>query len=364
MRLGTRILKPFLRFAVAGCVLILAGCGGITSLLLQSRLERGGYLVSWDADEGRVLSGLSYGEGKVHRYDLYLHKSIKPESEAPLLLLVHGGAWMGGKRDDMAYACKYYGKNGCITATMDYSLISEKRPGVTIKTMLDEIAACTAALKKQLETEGYHISGMAIGGTSAGGHLSMLYAYSRGKDSAIPIAFVFEKVGPVSVTKDFWDEKTAAALIAYGAGIQVDSKKLDTPEVIEVGNGLSPLHFVGDGTPPTIFAYGGKDDLVKPVHRDALAKALEEHHIANIRIDFPNSNHALWDDPDCVEQFRKAVLEYCVKYLKLPPVKTDVEAAATTEDATATAAAASSETTTAAEAATTSEATPVTAKEK
>ena len=324
--IGRRILRVFLRTTAVLCILFLSGCG-LAALWYQRSLNRGGYLESWNADEGRVLSGLSYGEGAANKYDLYLHKSIKPESEAPLLLLVHGGAWMGGNRSDMAYACKYYGKKGCITATMDYSLISEKHPEVTIKTMLDEIAACTAALKKQLEKEGYHVSGMAIGGTSAGGHLSMLYAYSRGKDSAIPIAFVFEKVGPVSVTKDFWDEKTAAALIAYGAGIRVDPKKLDAPEVIEAANSLSPLHFVGDGIPPTIFAYGGRDDLVKPVHRDALAKALEEHHIANVRIDFPNSNHALWDDPDCVEQFRKAVLEYCVKYLKLPPAATNIEAA-------------------------------------
>ena len=332
--IGRRLLRVLLCSAAAACITFLSGCG-LAALLYQRNLNRGGYLESWDADEGRVLAGLSYGEGAANKYDLYLHKSVKPETEAPLLLLVHGGAWMSGSRSDMAYACKYYGKKGCITATMDYSLVSDKHPEVTIKTMLDEIAACTAALKKQLETEGYHVSGMAIGGTSAGGHLSMLYAYSRGKDSAIPIAFVFDKVGPVSVTKGFWDEKTAAALIAYGAGIQVDPKKLDTPEAVEAANSLSPLHFIKDGTPPTIFAYGGRDDLVKPVHRDALAKALEEHHIPNVRIDFPNSNHALWDDPDCVEQFRKAVLEYCVTYLKLPPAKTDVEA--TTSETTSVA---------------------------
>ena len=337
--IGRMILRFFLRTTAVICILFLSGCG-LAALLYQRNLNRGGYLESWNADEGRVLTGLSYGEGAANKYDLYLHKSIKPESEVPLLLLVHGGAWMGGKRDDMAYACKYYGKNGCITATMDYSLISEKHPEVTIRTMLDEIAACTAALKKQLETEGYHVSGMAIGGTSAGGHLSMLYAYSRGRDSAIPIAFVFDKVGPVSVTKDFWDEKTSAALIAYGAKVQVDPKKLDTPEATEAANSLSPLHFIKDGTPPTIFAYGGRDDLVRPVHRDALAKALDEHHIANVRIDFPNSNHALWDDPDCVEQFRKAVLEYCVTYLKLPPAKTDAEAKTADEAAPASEAAA------------------------
>lgn len=315
--LGRRILRAFLWAVCIICVLFISGCG-LAALWYQRSLDRGGYLVSWDAEEGRVLSGLSYGEGAANKYDLYLHKSIKPESEAPLLLLVHGGAWMGGNRSDMAYACKYYGKKGCITATMDYSLVSEDHPEVTIKTMVDEIAACTAALKKQLDAEGYRVSGLAIGGTSAGGHLAMLFAYSRGKDSAIPIAFVFEKVGPVSVGKEFWGAKTAAALIGYGARVKVDPAHLDAPETVEAANSLSPLHFIGDDTPPTIFAYGGKDDLVKPVHRDSLAKALEEHHIANVRIDFPNSNHALWSDPDCTEKFREAVLDYCTKYLKLP----------------------------------------------
>jgi len=314
--LGRRILRVFTWTLVTGVVLIVSGCG-IAAALYQRSLTRGGYLESWDKDDGRVLSGLSYGEGGAKKYDLYLHKSIDPKSEVPLLLFVHGGSWMFGQRGDMAYACKYYGKKGCITATMDYSLISEDHPEITIKTMLDEITACTTAIKKQLEQEGYHVSGMAIGGTSAGGHLSLLYAYSRASESAIPLAFVFEKVGPVAFSKEVWGAKNAASMLSLGMGKKFSQEQLGTPEGIEAANSLSPLHFVGEKTVPTIFAYGGKDTLVKPVHRDGLAKALEEHHVPNIRIDFPNSDHAMWNDPDCMEKFREAVLKYCSQYLKL-----------------------------------------------
>ena len=52
---------------------------------------------------------------------------------------------------------------------------------------------------------------------------------------------------------------------------------------------------------------------------DELAKALEEHHVPNIRIDFPNSDHIMWNDQDCMERFREAVLQYCGQYLKLSP---------------------------------------------
>ncbi len=316
---GKTILRIFIRTMIVICVFCLSGCA-IGALLYRRALERGGYTESWDEADGRILTGLSYGEGEANRYDLYLHKSIDPKSETPLLLFVHGGAWMEGSRGDMAYACKYYGKKGCITATMDYSLISEGHPEITIETMLDEITACTAALKKQLETEEYRISGMAIGGVSAGGHLSLLYAYSRAADSAIPLAFVFEKVGPVSFRKEFWGEKIAAALIGGGTGNPVSPDQLDTREAIDAADSLSPVHFIGSGSPPTVFAYGGKDTLVRTVHRDALAGALDEHHVPNIRVDFPNSNHAMWDDSDGTERFREAVLQYCGQYLKLSPV--------------------------------------------
>ena len=317
---GRRSRRILLGFSLAAGLfaLVAAGCASAGALFFRSNFRKGGYLESWDEKDGRVLSSLSYGEKRTDKYDLYLPAGVKPDSETPLLLMIHGGSWTTGQREDVAYACKYYAKKGCITATMDYSLVSDNHPEITIKTMLDEITACTAALKKQLEKEGYRVSGMAIGGYSAGAHLALLYAYSRAADSAFPIAFVFEKVGPVSFRREFWDERTSAALIGYGAGIPADPKKLDTPELIEAADALSPLHFVREGVPPTIFAYGGKDTLVRPVHRIELAKALEEHHVPNRCIEFPNSNHMLWNDPDSTEEFREAVLRYCRQYLKLP----------------------------------------------
>ena len=328
MKLSGRKIRRILIWSLLAFNLVLcAGCG-LSSLVLQKNLKQGGYTESWSADDGRVLSGLSYGTAKANKYDLYLPNSLDPKTDAPLLLLIHGGSWTEGKRGDVAYACKYYAKNGCIAATMDYSLISQKTPDVTVKTMLDEITACIAAIKKQLEKEGYHAPKLAVGGFSAGGHLALLYAYSRASESAIPVAFVFDKVGPVSFHREFWGDRIAAMLIGYGARIQVDPKKLDTPEMKAAADSLSPLHFVGPKSVPTIFAYGGKDDLVKPIHRDELAKALEEHHVPNVRVDFPNSNHMLWDDPDSTETFRKAVLQYCETYMnRKPPVEQKKEAA-------------------------------------
>ncbi len=314
---GKRIRRVLIVFLMAVCLVLLL-CAGCVRNALQKNLRQGGYMESWSEDDGRVLSGLSYGKEASNKYDLYLPKNLDPKADAPLLLLIHGGSWTGGKRDEVAYDCKYYAKNGCITATMDYSLVSDKND-VTIKTMLDEITACIAALKQRLAKEGCQAPKLAVGGFSAGGHLALLYAYSRASESAIPVAFVFDKVGPVSFHREFWGDRIAAMLIGYGARVTVDPKKLDTPELKAAADTLSPLHFVNEKSVPTVFAYGGKDDLVKPIHRDELAKALEAHHVPNVRVDFPNSNHMLWDDPDSTETFRKAVLQYCDKYMNRKP---------------------------------------------
>ena len=154
MKLSGRKIRRILIWSLVVLNLVLcAGCG-LSGLVLQRNLKQGGYTESWSADDGRVLSGLSYGTAKANKYDLYLPKDLDPKADAPLLLLIHGGSWTEGKRGDIAYACRYYAKNGCITATMDYSLVSDKNPDVTIKTMLDEITACIAAIRKQLENEG------------------------------------------------------------------------------------------------------------------------------------------------------------------------------------------------------------------
>ena len=122
---GRKIRRTLILSLTLLCLALFAACA-ISGLVLQKNLKQGGYMESWSADDGRVLSGLSYGTEKTNKYDLYLPADVERGKDAPLLLLIHGGSWTEGNRGDIAYACKYYAKNGCITATMDYSLVSKE----------------------------------------------------------------------------------------------------------------------------------------------------------------------------------------------------------------------------------------------
>ena len=261
------------------------------------------------------MTGLVYNAAKGLEYDMYIPAGLEDGVNTPLLLLIHGGAWNSGKRQDIAYACKYYAKHGCIVVALDYSLVSEKHPEVTLYTMLDEISGCIGAIRDYLGEHGYRALKIALGGFSAGGHLTMLYSYSRAEESPMPIAFVFEKVGPSDLSEKAFSPEMFAGIVSLGTGRRIAASDLGLPESQRLVASLSPVSFITTNSIPTIFAYGGKDDLVKGHHRKALAEALEANSIAHVAVDFPNSHHGMWGDPDRTEEFRKDVLSYCNLYM-------------------------------------------------
>ena len=312
-------LRKFL-VAAAICVagIVVLSCAGcITSVLvLRHCLKQGGYLEEWSKGDGEEITGLVYDKTRDLKYDMYIPKDLDKEKNVPLLLFVHGGAWKVGRRQDISYACKYYAKHGCITATLDYSLYSDEHKENTMYTMLDEITACIGAMKSELSGRGYRTPRIALGGFSAGGHLALLYAYSRAAESPLPIAFTCVKVGPSDFGEKAWGAEMSAGLVLAGTGKTLSASDLDKPEGKSLVDSVSPVAFVTAASAPTIFAYGGKDNLVKRHHRDVLSEALKKNGVEYIGIDFPNSHHGMWNDPEKVEEFRKAVLTYCERYMK------------------------------------------------
>ena len=289
----------FLALAVASILTI--GCAGKPE--------------AWSQKDGQFIPNQVYDKEKNLVYDMYIPKDLNKDAPVRLALFIHGGAWKGGNRHNIAYACRYYAKQNCVTATIEYSLLSPEHPEVTIPTMLDEITACIKAIKEKLEAKGYQTSKIALSGISAGGHLALLYSYSRAEESPIPIAFVFEFVGPTDFCERTIGAEDSAKLLSFITGKTIKPEHLSKPKVKKLAESLSPISFVTEKSVPTIYAYGGKDGLVKSCHRDVLTQALEKNGVPHVCVDFPNSNHGMSNDPDKIKEFRKAVMSYCDKYM-------------------------------------------------
>ncbi|MBR0191068.1 MAG: alpha/beta hydrolase [Thermoguttaceae bacterium] len=302
MTFKSKIVLDFCGFLVlAAASILVIGCGGFGE--------------PWSPEDGQLIPNQVYDKDRNLVYDLYIPKDLKKDVPVRLMLFIHGGAWKGGNRHEQDYACRSYAKSGCVTATIEYSLLSGKHPEVTILTMLDQITACIRDIKEKLAAEGYQTSKIALSGVSAGGHLALLYSYSRAEESPIPIAFVFEFVGPSDFCERTLGAKDSAGFISFVTGQKINPEDLNKPEIKELGESLSPISFVTEKSVPTICAYGGKDWLVPPCHRDALVQALEKNGVPHVCVDFPNSDHGMGNDPDKAEEFRIAVFSYCEKYM-------------------------------------------------
>ena len=234
----------------------------------------------------------------------------------------------------MEMLCKSYGSLGFITATMGYTLLMNNYEQANIFRMIDEITAAIKSIKKELINAGFDGDKleMAIGGFSAGGHLSLLYAYGFGKNSPIPIKFVINMCGPVTLedyyyiqlknmddTLDNIDSKnikkareeekvipisklgteSSIKLLAMllnlflGRGPledfdQLYDEKNDSIiysekyyEIFKKINYSLPVFYIDENTIPTLNIYGGKDDIVGIGQYPYLENKFLEHKNTN-----------------------------------------------------------------------------------
>ena len=169
------------------------------------------------------------GDPDENNYDLYVPNTAKRDDKHLVMLFIHGGAWVSGLKTDMNQYVYEFANQGYITATIKYTLLNKNsllvegtdNPELSLFRDLDEIDACIASIKANLAKLGFDTSKtqLAIGGGSSGAHLTMLYAYSRGQRSPLPIKFLLNAVGPTDITPDTWMKFKANEDDCLDAGI-------------------------------------------------------------------------------------------------------------------------------------------------
>ena len=161
-------------------------------------------------NEFNVNNGLDYeGDKSSNNYDLYVPDAASRDGKHVVVLFIHGGAWVSGFKTDVNPYIQEFAKEGYITATIKYTLLKRTMDDSSLSIFrdLDEIDACIASIKHVLGNDlGFDTTktNLVIGGASSGAHLAMLYSYSRGSRSPLPIKFIVDAVGPVDIKPENW----------------------------------------------------------------------------------------------------------------------------------------------------------------
>ncbi|MCO5295434.1 MAG: alpha/beta hydrolase [Fimbriimonadaceae bacterium] len=220
--------------------------------------------------------GIVYSHAGGESLEMDIHRPATVEGALPCVVVIHGGSWIGGKREDMDALAKALAEKGLVAANITYRLA--KAPQFhRWPAMLDD--AQTAVRFLRANAAKYHVDPMRMGsaGASAGGHLALFLGCRDTRDPdpkeypevSSRVSAVLDLFGPTDMTQDY--PRNVAIDFLYQT---VLGKPRDKAEA-EIRD-ASPLLFIDKRSAPVFIVQGLVDPLVNPHQSQMLEAKLKE----------------------------------------------------------------------------------------
>jgi len=254
-----------------------------------------------------TFRNVSYGSDSQQVYDLYLPEG-RTTSTTKVIVLIHGGGWTEGDKDDMDNFV---------------SLMQREHPNhaiVNVNYVLASVAPMVPAFPNQFldieavlqkitsEQEDLQIlPEFGLIGTSAGAHLALMYDFVY--DTTDQVKFVANILGPTDFTDPFYanDPNFAIAL-----SLLVDESQY--PEGTNYAEATSPVYQASTSSSPAALFYGNQDPLVPLSNGASLDAALSNSQITHSFTTYNGGHGDDWSVTD-IQNLQTQISEYIETYL-------------------------------------------------
>ena len=228
------------------------------------------------------LSSYEYLSSNGDPLALDLYEPVQTDAPLSCVVIIHGGSWKGGNREEIADLNRYLAARGYAVAAIDYHLA----PRWTFPVARQDVFAAIRFLKAHAQAFHLDPGKFVLLGRSAGGQIALSAAYAR-EDPAIRGVVVFYTPNDL-----VWGYANPSnPLIMNSCKVIEDYLGGPPGRVPGVYEGSSPLRFVDIGTPPTLMIHGGRDELVSPLHEERLSRRLGEFHRPFYYLRLPWATH-------------------------------------------------------------------------
>jgi acetyl esterase/lipase len=119
---------------------------------------------------------VSYGTDPAQKFDVYVPNAAA--SPLPLIIFVHGGAWIAGDKGDVAAIAVFLANQGFVVINMNYRLL----PTFSYPAPMEDIQMVLQWASRNSGQYRIDVTRIGMSGHSAGGHLSSLYALTQDKN--------------------------------------------------------------------------------------------------------------------------------------------------------------------------------------
>ena len=214
----------------------------------------------------RVTCNIDYwGDGqRRHRLDVYQSR-LAPPGPAPVMVYIHGGAWMIGEKREQGKPMMYeLVARGWVCVAINYRL----SPKATWPDHIVDAKRAVAWVKEHIGEYGGDPDFVAVSGGSAGGHLCALLALTNG-DPAFQPGFEdadtsVQACVPFYGVMDLTGSPDGSAIFGPGLLKMLEKRVMKTTESThpELFRAASPTFRVREDAPPFFVLQGVNDTLV------------------------------------------------------------------------------------------------------
>jgi acetyl esterase/lipase len=224
----------------------------------------------------------------------------------PIVVLIHGGCWLAGTRQDYTRFGIQLASRGYAAASIDYRLSEE----ASYPAAIEDCRTAIQWLNDHASTYGIDRERIALLGGSAGGHLAEYVGYAasapaerngpRPKVKAVVAFFAWSDLTHPSVRDFYWNE------------VFLGKKYEEAPALYKEA---SPITHVSKQSPPTLLLHGTIDTIVPPSQSVLLVEKLEANGVPYLYAPFLGLYHAFTIDVDATARAMYFIERFLGEYL-------------------------------------------------
>ena len=223
----------------------------------------------------------------LQKLDIYYPPDTTP-GPWPVMMYVHGGAWVTGDKSQVHYKDEFFTQRGYIFVSLNYRLA----PKATWRDMAKDVATAIAWVYRNIAPRGGDSTRLFLMGHSAGAHLSALVA-----------------------TDESYLQASGLDLFVLKGVVLLDTRAYDIPALADSTGQLPPLYapIFGDdprewreaspiyhiapnkGIPPMVIVWSRGTRWGNPAPREAAARrfaqALESAEVPTLLVDGSDYTH-------------------------------------------------------------------------
>ena len=235
-----------------------------------------------------------------YKENLFLDLHLPETDEFDLFVYFHGGGLTGGKRGDIEVFAKTLAKRNIATATVEYRMY----PDAKFPDFIVDCADSIRWLKDNIAQYG-KCKRLYVGGSSAGGYLSMMLCFDKRYLNAVGIE-------PTDIDAYIHDAGQPTAHFNVLKELGKDSRRVIVDET-------APMYFVGleETYSPMLFIVSDNDMFGRYEQTMVMVKTLEHFgHKENVHTQLMHSAHCRYvrkPDEDGEGIFAKVIFSFLEK---------------------------------------------------